>query len=77
MSSDYYGRSGVEMSWFERFKTKRRCTLCDAKLGKEPAVVEMQCADGLLKLKICDECFGVLDKKNEQAQELYNDEDTS
>lgn len=65
------------MSWLDRFKAKRRCTLCDAKLGKDPAEVEIQCTDGLLKMKICDECFGILEKRNKQAWELFNDDDPS
>lgn len=66
------------MSWLDRFKAKRRkCALCDAKLGKEPAEVQMECADGILNMKICDDCFVVLEERNKQAWELYNDDDDS
>jgi hypothetical protein len=65
------------MSWFDRFKVKRKCALCDGKLDKEPAEIELQCADGILKMRICDGCYKVLDERNRQAQELYNDDDPS
>lgn len=52
------------MGWFDSFKSKKiKCKLCDnIEYKKNIYLFEMNTAEGLHKIKICQECANTLDK---------------
>ena len=64
------------MSWLDNFKKKAVCQLCDVKIRSDKAGrIKVECADGLLDMKVCDDCYEVFQTIQHARDEAANDID--